>query len=96
MNLLEEASIESNLIWKTAGKPKHGPIIGKRPLCRLQYRKRIREHQNNEMSADSNDLHEALLEKMALSGNFGRTVQLNVASRICAARFLSKLYCSAI
>ena len=26
MDLLKEASIESNLIWKAAGKPKHGPI----------------------------------------------------------------------
>ena len=72
MDLLKEASIESNLIWKAANKPKHGPIFSKRQSCRLQYRKRIRENQTNEMSAYSNDLHEALMEKMALlSGKFG-------------------------
>jgi len=60
---LKEASIESNLIWKAAGKPKHGPIFSKRQSCRLQYRKRIRENQNNELSAYSNDLHDALMEK---------------------------------
>ena len=63
MDLLKEVSIESNLIWKAAGKPKHGPIFGKRQSCRLQYRKHIRENQNNETSAYSDDLHEALLDK---------------------------------
>jgi Reverse transcriptase (RNA-dependent DNA polymerase) len=63
MNLLKEASIESNVIWKAAGKPKYGPIFSKRQSCRLQYRKRIRENQNNETSAYSNDLHDALMEK---------------------------------
>ena len=63
MNLLKEASIESNLIWKAAGKPKYGPIFDKRQSCRLQYRKRIRDNQNHELSSYSNDLHEALLVK---------------------------------
>ena len=31
MDLLKEASIESNLIWKAAGKPKHGPIFSNTP-----------------------------------------------------------------
>ena len=70
MDLLKEASIESNLMWKVAGK--HGPIFSKRQWCRLQYRKRIRENQNNETSAYSNDQHDALMEIMALlSGKFG-------------------------
>jgi len=72
MDLLKEASIESNLIWKAAGKPKHGPIFSKRQSCRFQYRKRIKENQNNKTTAYSNDLHDALMEKMALlSGKFG-------------------------
>jgi hypothetical protein len=63
MDLLKEASIESNRIWKDAGKPKQGPIFVKRQSCRLQYRNRIRENQNQALSAYSNDLHDALLEK---------------------------------
>ena len=46
MDLLKEVSLKSNLIWKAAGKPKHGPIFSERQSCRLQYRKRIRENQN--------------------------------------------------
>ena len=61
--LLKEASISSNRIWKAADKPKQGPIFNKRQSCRLQYRNRIRENQNNELSAYSNDLHDALMGK---------------------------------
>ena len=63
MDLLKDASIESNGIWKAAGKPKHGPLFDKRQACRLKYRKLIRERQNNSLSSYSNDLHEALLAK---------------------------------
>jgi hypothetical protein len=63
MDLLKEASIESNRIWKDAGKPKQGPIFVKRQSCRLQYRNRIRENQNQALSAYSNDLHDALIAK---------------------------------
>ena len=45
MDSLKSASIESNQIWKAAGKPRHGPIFEKRQHCRLQYRSRIREHE---------------------------------------------------
>lgn len=63
LDLLKDASIESNGIWKAAGKPKHGPLFDKRQACRLKYRKLIRERQNNSLSSYSNDLHEALLAK---------------------------------
>ena len=43
MDILKAASIESNLAWKAAGKPRHGPIFDKRQASRLQYRKKIRE-----------------------------------------------------
>jgi Reverse transcriptase (RNA-dependent DNA polymerase) len=63
MDLLKDASIESNGIWKAAGKPRYGPIFDKRQACRLQYRKVIRERQHDTLSSYSNDLHEALLAK---------------------------------
>ncbi|MFM2332659.1 MAG: hypothetical protein RIQ74_1491, partial [Pseudomonadota bacterium] len=67
MDLLKDASIESNSIWKAAGKPRFGPIFDKRQACRLQYRKRIREHKNYSISSYSNDLHEALMAKRGSS-----------------------------
>lgn len=63
MDLLKEASIESDRIWKDAGKPKQGPIFIKRQSCRLQYRNRIRENLKEELTSYSNDLHDALLAK---------------------------------
>ena len=63
MDALKDASIESNRIWKAAGKPRHGTIFEKRQRCRLQYRKRIRDSEKMAISSYSNDLHEALLKK---------------------------------
>ena len=40
---LKQASIDSNNVWKAAGKPRTGPIFNKRQQCRLQYRSRLRE-----------------------------------------------------
>ena len=63
MDALKTASIESNQIWKAAGKPRQGPIFEKRQKCRLQYRNKIRINQGLEVSSYSNDLHDALLAK---------------------------------
>jgi hypothetical protein len=63
MDILKTASIESNKIWKAAGKPRHGPIFTKRQSCRLQYRKKIRENHDLTLLSYSNDLHDALLNK---------------------------------
>jgi hypothetical protein len=63
LNLLKEASIESNQIWKAAGKPRHGPIFNKRQSCRLQYRSRIRDGQKATVTSYTNDLHDSLLSK---------------------------------
>jgi len=41
LNLLKQSSIETNAIWKAAGKPRHGPIFDKRQSSRLLYRKRL-------------------------------------------------------
>ena len=49
LKTLKEAAINSNKIWKAAGKPRQGPIFNKRQVCRVQYRKRIREGQKQHL-----------------------------------------------
>ena len=63
LSSLKQASVESNRLWKAAGKPRHGSIFDKRQRCRAQYRKRIREGQQLSTSVYTNELHEALLAK---------------------------------
>ena len=63
MQLLKDASIESNEAWKAAGKPRNGPVFVERQRCKMQYRKRLRENLNSETTCYTNDLHEALLNK---------------------------------
>jgi len=65
MHVLQDAAIESNKIWITAGKPKHGPIFHKRQSCRSQYRKRLREGERlaTETYRPTNNLHEAPMLK---------------------------------
>ena len=59
---MKEAAVDSNKLWKAAGKPRHGPIFDKRQSSRLEYRRRIRETQNTATESYTNDLHEALLQ----------------------------------
>jgi hypothetical protein len=63
MDNLKQASIESNQVWKAAGKPRDGSIFDRRQSCRLRYRKEIRARNAASLSSYSNDLHEALLRK---------------------------------
>jgi exonuclease III len=70
LNLLKEASIESNQIWKAAGKPRHGPIFNKRQSCRLQYCSRIRDGQKATVTSYTNDLH-CYPRTVPLFGNAG-------------------------
>ena len=63
LTALKQAAIESNKMWKAAGKPKQGPIFSKRQSCRAQYRKAIHERQKSSKLTYTNDLHEALLVK---------------------------------
>ena len=60
---MKEAAVDSNKLWKAAGKLRHGPIFDKRQSSRLEYRRRIRERQNTATESYTNDLHEALLQK---------------------------------
>jgi len=61
LDLLKQESIDSNKLWKAAGKPRSGPIFTKRQSSRLLYRKRLHDEQKAEIYSYSNDLHEALL-----------------------------------
>jgi len=63
LDCLKQASIDSNRLWKAAGKPRHGPIFNNRQSHRMIYRKRIREEQRNETQAYTNELHDALMLK---------------------------------
>ena len=63
LRTLKDAAIDSNKIWKDAGKPRHGPIFLRRQSCKSQYRKRIREKEKAESKTYTNDLHDALMLK---------------------------------
>jgi len=64
LSALKYAAINSNKLWKAAGKPRQGSIFNKRQTCRAQYRKAIkREGQKQNMIRYTKDLHEALLVK---------------------------------
>ena len=63
MTALKEAAVDSNKIWKAAGKPRQGPIFSKRQLCRAHYRKGLRDRQKLNTETYTNDLHQALLHK---------------------------------
>ena len=63
LKLLKEESVNSNRIWKAAGKPRNGPLYQKRQSCRLQYRRRLKEDRNSETRVYTNELHDALLKK---------------------------------
>jgi len=63
LDLLKQDSMESNKLWKEAGKPRSGPIFTRRQLSRILYRKRLRDEQKAETYSYSNDLHEALIKK---------------------------------
>jgi len=72
INLLKQASIESNKLWKSVGKPRNGPIFANRQSCRLKYRKCLRDNKKSETEYYTNDLHEALLQKIIpLFGHVG-------------------------
>jgi len=63
LDLLKEASIKSDKLWKATGKPRDGPIFADRQTRRLQYRKCLRDWKKMETQCYTNDLHDALLQK---------------------------------
>ena len=63
LDILKEAAMDSNSLWKASGKPRHGPVFDSRQRARLQYRKRIREGKRMNDEMYTNELHDALLRK---------------------------------
>ena len=67
LNILKQASVEANKLWKSAGRPRCGPIFNKRQSTRLKYRKCVRDRKSQCLNCYTNDLHEALLKKNGTS-----------------------------
>ena len=63
LSILKKDLVETNIIWKAAGKPRSGLIFTNRQRSRMQYRKRLRECEQQSTLSYNNDLHEALLHK---------------------------------
>ena len=63
LRIFKEASVNSDKLWKEAGRPGSGPIFRDRQSCRLRYRQSIKEHQKAATLSYTNDLHDALLHK---------------------------------
>jgi len=63
LDCLKEEAIKSHRIWKAAGQPRSGPCFNKFRTDKLSYKLAIREHQQQEKSAYTNDLHESLTNK---------------------------------
>jgi len=61
LQILKEASIDADKLWKSIGKPSRGPIFDRRQSTRLQYRKRLRYSQTASAEIYTSDLHEALM-----------------------------------
>ena len=67
LDLLKQASRDSNNVWVAAGKPRSSPIFTKRQTCRRQYRLKIKEKDTSNTVVYTNELHEALLSKNGTS-----------------------------
>jgi len=67
LHTLKEAAINSNKLWKAAGKPRQGSLLDKRQCCRAQYCKGIRDGQKRNSMSYTNNLHDALLAKDSAS-----------------------------
>ena len=63
LTVLKQAAIDTDRLWKAAGKPRSGQIFDNRQKSRLVYRKRIRECERSSSFTYTNELHEALLKK---------------------------------
>ena len=55
LDLLKKDSMDTNKLWKAAGKQRSGPIFTRRQSSRLLYRKRLRDEQKAETYSYSNE-----------------------------------------
>jgi len=72
LKCLKAASVESNNLWKAAGKPRQDAIFDKRQKCRLRYRQQIKDSEKHDKLEYTNALHESLLKRtVKIFGKFG-------------------------
>ena len=62
-HLIKDSVIESDKIWKAAGRPRSGPLYSRRSTDKRAYRAAIRKNKRDSDSLFTNDLHDALLSK---------------------------------
>ena len=63
LDVLKDNSMRDHSIWKNAGRPRSGPIFNAYRTSKVNYKRRIRQYERQEMAVYTNDLHEALLNK---------------------------------
>ena len=63
LDCLKQQSIDSDHLWKAAGRPRVGPLYDQRNKARRAYRLGLRQFRQTPTESYSNDLHEALSHK---------------------------------
>jgi len=64
MGELKHQSTASCITWKAAGRPRSGPFFERYRKDKLAYRNGIHIRERNKKLFYTNDLHEALLQKV--------------------------------
>jgi len=67
LSCLKDSAIESNKIWKDAGRPRTGPIADKRNSDKRKYKNMLSRERRAETQSYTNDLHDALISKTGTS-----------------------------
>ena len=63
LDCLKDNAIESDKLWKAAGRPRSGPLYSRRSTDKRAYRAAIRKNKRDSDTLFTNDLHDALLSK---------------------------------
>jgi len=67
LSYLKEIAIQSNVIWKDAGRPRSGPIADKRNADKRKYKRQLAIERHAEKVSYTNDLHNALISKSGVN-----------------------------
>jgi hypothetical protein len=91
LNELKEKSVYHHQLWKEARRPHSGPVYSAYCSSKMNYKRRIRELQQNETDTYTNELHDALLKKQGtvfwkswrsrFDNNCGRAKYINGMSK---------------
>ena len=63
LDCLKDSAMESDKLWKSAGRPRSGPLYDRRFADKRAYRVAIRKNQRDSDGLFTNDLHDALITK---------------------------------